>query len=118
MHTLLPCVQETKYLRSVSSQKMALQKNGFPIVFSKSDFGGGGEFFRQFFFSEKPNTPEYAKVLLVMWAKLNSVTALLSPRPNTYAEGDAKIYSSLFCIYNFEINLSKERIDPYTRGSI
>ena len=42
-------------------------KYGFPIVFSKSDLGGGDL--------------EYAQVLVVTWAKLNSVTALLSHRP-------------------------------------
>ena len=58
-------------------------KNGFPIVFSESDLGGGGQFFRQHFFLKKPNTPEYAQVLVVTWAKPNSVTALLSPHPTS-----------------------------------
>ena len=30
---------------------------------------------------KKPNTPEYAQVLVVTWAKPNSVSALLSPTP-------------------------------------
>ena len=42
---------------------------------------GGGQFFRRIFFLIKPITTEYAKVLVVTWAKLNSVSALLSPRP-------------------------------------
>ena len=44
--------------------KNGVPKNGALIVFSK-----------------KPNTPEYAKVLVVMCPKLNSVTALLSLPP-------------------------------------
>ena len=54
--------------------------NGFPIVFSKSDFGGGDTFFCQNCCLKKPNTPKYAQVT---WAKLNSVTALLSPSPTS-----------------------------------
>ena len=42
---------------------------------------GGESFFCQKICLKKPNTPEYAQVLVVLWAKLNSVTALLSPRP-------------------------------------
>ena len=61
--------------------KNGVPKNLFPVVFSKSDLGGGERFFRQKFFLKKPNTQEYAHVLVVMWAKLNSVTALLSHRP-------------------------------------
>ena len=45
---------------------------GFPIVF----------FFTKNFL-KKPNTPKYAQDLVVTWAKLNSVTALSSPPPNT-----------------------------------
>ena len=42
---------------------------------------GMGQFFTDIFFLKKPSTPEYAQVLVVMWAKLKSVAALLSPRP-------------------------------------
>ena len=62
--------------------KNGVPKNGFPIVFSKSDLGGGKQFFRRNFFLKKPNTPEYAQVLVVTCPRLNSVTALLSPPPN------------------------------------
>ena len=55
----------------------------FPLYFEKVIWVGGGNFFRQIFFLKKPNTPEYAQVLVVTWAKPNSVTALLSPRPNS-----------------------------------
>ena len=51
--------------------KNDVKKIGFPIVFSKSYYGGG----------EEPNTPKYAKVLVVTCTKLNFVTALLSPPP-------------------------------------
>ena len=40
--------------------KNGVPKNEFSIVFSKSDFGGGGQFFPRHFFLKKPNTPEYA----------------------------------------------------------
>ena len=59
-------------------------KNGFPIVFSKSDFGGGDSFFCQTFFLKMPNTPEYAQVLVVTWVKPNSVTVA---RPGQIAIG-------------------------------
>ena len=55
----------------------------FPLYFEKVIWVGGGLFFGRIFFLKKPNTPEYAQVLVVTWAKLNSVTALLSPRPTT-----------------------------------
>ena len=32
------------------AQKSGVKKNGFPIVFSKSDLGGGGQFFAEIFF--------------------------------------------------------------------
>ena len=35
-------------------------KNGYSIVFSKSDLSGIGYIFWQFFFLKKPNTPIYA----------------------------------------------------------
>ena len=41
----------------------------------------GGTYFCRNFCLQKLNTLEYAKVLVVTWAKLNSVNALLSPRP-------------------------------------
>ena len=47
----------------------------------KKWFWWGGQFFRQKFFLKKPNTLEYAQVLVVMCPKPNSVTALLSPTP-------------------------------------
>ena len=62
-------------------------KRNFPLYFQQVIWvGGGGDIFLPKFFSsslEKPNTPEYAQVLVVTWAKLNSFTALLllSPRP-------------------------------------
>ena len=52
-------------------------KNGFPIIFSNSDLRGRGDSFSPKFWSEK--APEYAQVLVVTWAKLISVTALLCP---------------------------------------
>ena len=52
----------------------------FPLLFEKSNLGGGKLFLTNFFL-KKPNTPEYAQVLVVMWAKLNSVTVLLSTPP-------------------------------------
>ena len=41
--------------------------------------GGGGAKFNTKKNLKKPNTPKYAHVLVVTWAKPNSVTALLSP---------------------------------------
>ena len=60
---------------------MAFQKKDFPLYFQKVIWVRGDNFLQNFFFLKKPNTPEYAQVLVVMWAKPNSVTALLSPRP-------------------------------------
>ena len=48
--------------------------------------GGGAKFITKKVL-KKPNTPKYAQVLVVMWAKPNSVTTLLSPpkyRHSTY----------------------------------
>ena len=59
--------------------KNGVPKNGFPIVFSKSDLGEGGHILWRHFFLKKPNTPEYAQVLVVTCPKLKSVAALLSP---------------------------------------
>ena len=54
----------------------------FPLYCQKVIWGGT-VFFAEFcLLLKKPNTPEYAKVKVLTWAKLNSVTALLSPRPN------------------------------------
>ena len=66
--------------RFVLSKKM-----DFPLYFEKVIWVGGGLFFCRNFFLKKPNTPEYAQVLVVTCPKLNSVTALLSPPP--YMEG-------------------------------
>jgi hypothetical protein len=59
------------------------------IAFSKKGIwvGGGGQFVHQKYCLKKPNTPEYAQDLVITWAKLNSVTALLSPRPNEITQG-------------------------------
>ena len=54
----------------------------FLLYFQKVIFFGGDNFFTKKFFLKKSNTPEYTQVLVVTWAKLNSVTTLLSPRPN------------------------------------
>ena len=56
-------------------------KYGFLIVFSKCDLAGegGGATFVTEKIRKKPNIPKYAQVLVVTWAKTNSVTALLSP---------------------------------------
>ena len=51
----------------------------FPLYFEKVIWVGGDIFFAKNFCLKKPNTPEYAEVLVITWAKLNSVTALLSP---------------------------------------
>ena len=63
--------------------KNGVPKNGFLIVFSKSDLGWGGGWvvFSPNFFLEKAKHPKYAQVLVVTCPKLNSVTALLSPPP-------------------------------------
>ena len=68
--------------------KNGLPKIRFPILFSKRYLGGGGQFFCQHFYLKKPNIPEYSQVLVVTWAKLNSVTALLSPLLNIGRLGD------------------------------
>ena len=59
-------------LETFFSQQMAFQKNGFPLVFSKSDLGGGAVFFCWNLFRKKPNTPEYAQDLVVMWTHLTN----------------------------------------------
>ena len=79
--------------------KNGVPKNGFPIVFSKSDLGGGGHIFRRNFFLKKPNTPEYAQVLVVTCPKLNSVTALLSPHPTFATLGLLKDIKSIGRFY-------------------
>ena len=53
----------------------------FPFYFQKVLLPEGGTFFLQQFFLKKPNTSEYAQVLVVTWVKLNSVTTLLFPPP-------------------------------------
>ena len=53
----------------------------FPLYFQKVIEWGGDSLFANFFLLKKPITPEYAQVLVVTWAKPNSVTALLSHRP-------------------------------------
>ena len=50
----------------------------FPLYFEKVIWVGGGHFFRRNFFLKKPNTPEYAQVLVVTCPKPNYVAALLS----------------------------------------
>ena len=62
--------------------KNCVPKNGFPVVFSRSGLGGG-TIVLQIHFLKRPNTPEYDQDLVVTWAKPNSVTALLSPRPKS-----------------------------------
>ena len=52
----------------------------FPLYF-QTVIWVGGPFFCRIFLKKKPNTQEYAQLLLATWAKLNSVTALLSPCP-------------------------------------
>ena len=52
----------------------------FPLYFQKGIWVGG-QFFPRNFRLTKPNSPEKGQVLVVTWAKLNSATALLSPRP-------------------------------------
>ena len=80
----------------------------------KKWFGwGGGLFFCQHFFLKKPNTLEYAQVLVVTWAKPNSVTALLSPRPTL-----APLWSSTTTIIVSEPSLmqthtSRPHLNPF-----
>ena len=81
-------------------------KTGFPIVFSKSDFGEGGRFLCQNCFLTKPNTPEYAQVLVVTWAKLNSVTALLSPCPKV-CDRFSHSYFLLFMTFSPQLENNK-----------
>ena len=54
----------------------------FPLYFQNVIWPGGGHFLLQKKILKKSNTPKYAQVLVVTWAKPNSVTALLSPPPN------------------------------------
>ena len=56
-------------------------KMDFPLHYQKVIWVGGGAGFFAKKKSEKSSTLEYAQVVVVLWAKLNSVTALLSPRP-------------------------------------
>ena len=80
--------------------KNGVPKNGFPIVFSKSDLAGGGLFLSRKFFLKKPNFPECAQVLLVTWVKLNSINAHLSPPPTYIAEEClllVKLSASFWC---------------------
>ena len=51
----------------------------FPLYFQKVIWVEGGQILRQKCFPKKPNTPKYAQVLVITLAKLNAVTALLSP---------------------------------------
>ena len=53
----------------------------FPLYFQKVIWPGGDCFYYQKKILKKPNTSEYAQVLVVTWAKLNSVTALLPHSP-------------------------------------
>ena len=61
--------------------KNNVPRNGFPIVFSKSDLGGGAYFLHIFFFFLTEHPGIYTQVLLLMCTILDSVTALLSPSP-------------------------------------
>ena len=64
------------------------EKKNLRLYFQKKLLGwGGGQFVLQKYCLKKPNTPEYAHDLVITWAKLNSVTALLSPRPNEITQG-------------------------------
>ena len=63
--------------------KNGVPKNGFPIVFSKSDLAGGGLFLSRKKILKKPNFLECAQVLLVTWVKLNSINTHLSTPPST-----------------------------------
>ena len=58
----------------------------FPFYFQKVIWMEDFFFFFFFanFFSEKPNTSEYAQVLVAMCPELNSVTAILSPPPRPH----------------------------------
>ena len=59
----------------------------------------GGQFFLHHLGLKKPNTPEYAKVLFITWAKLSSVTALLSPHPTSTAPtGKIRPFSKIAAI--------------------
>ena len=54
----------------------------FPLYFKNVIWlGWGAFFFLQKKILKKPDIPKYAQDLVVMWAKPNSVTALLSPPP-------------------------------------
>ena len=75
------CLSVLNFFPECFVPKNAVPKNGFPIVFSKSDLGGGGTYFVTNIFSEKAKHTEYAQVLVVTCPKPNSVAALLSPPP-------------------------------------
>ena len=54
------------------------QKMNFPLYFEKVIWVGWDIFFCRNVLLKKPNTSEYAQVLVVTWVKLDSVNALLS----------------------------------------
>ena len=53
----------------------------FPLYLQNVIWPGGFIFFINFFFLKKPNTLEFAQVLVVTWVRLDCVEALLSPDP-------------------------------------
>ena len=68
-------------------------KMDFPLYFQKVIWPGADSFCSKKIL-KKPNTSEYALVLVVTWAKLNSVPALLFPHRNQcgykYLQGGCK----------------------------
>ena len=64
--------------------KKTFQKINFPLCFEQVFWGGdgGGDTFCDNFFLKKPNTLEYAQVLVVTCPKPSSVAALLPPPPS------------------------------------
>ena len=64
-------------------QYLKLNKIFFYNYIFKKVFGRGGGVYNIFFF-KKINNSEYALVLVVTWAKLSYVSALLFPPENFY----------------------------------
>ena len=61
----------------------AEKKMDFPLNFQNVLWLGGGQnLITTIFFLKKPNSFKYAQVLVVTWAKHNSVTTLLPPLPS------------------------------------
>ena len=79
------------------SKETAFQKMDFPSYFQKVIWVGGTHFFRRHFYLKKPNTPEYAQVLVLTCPKINSVTALFSPPPPTIAMWSQNIIQVASC---------------------